>query len=109
MHRNAGHCSSVLHFQLVSSRVLLCCRYDEARALLRQGTSIEAMDSEGNTGLMLACRAGHGRLVKLLLRKGARHDASNAQGKTALHLALDNAHGSIAHFLTKLGVGPTAV
>ena len=74
-------------------------RYDEARAMLKEGASADTSDAEGNTLLMLACREGHGRLVKLMVRKGARLDACNVQHKSAEQLASDNNRGGIVKFL----------
>ena len=82
-----------------SSNIFVHCRYDEARVLLRKGAEIDTADAEGNTLLMLACRPGHGRLVKLLVRKGAKLDARNAEGKTAEQLAIHHCHKGIATFL----------
>lgn len=75
------------------------CRYDEARTLLREYAEADTVDAEGNTPLMLASKAGHGRLVKLLVRKGAKADALNAEGKTAEQLAIDCGHHGIACFM----------
>lgn len=82
-----------------SSNIFLHRRYDEARAVLRKGAEVDTADAEGNTLLMLACRAGHGRLVKLLVRKGAKLDALNTEGKTAEQLATYYCHKGIATFL----------
>ena len=80
--------------------IMLCQhRYHETRALLKEGRFVDTSDAEGNTLLMLACREGHGRLVKLMLRKGARLDTCNVQHKTAEQLALDNNHSGIVKFL----------
>ncbi|KAA6423104.1 MAG: hypothetical protein FRX49_07091 [Trebouxia sp. A1-2] len=53
----------------------------------------------GNTPLMLACREGHGRLVKLFVRKGADVAAHNLEGMTAEQLALSKGHTGIVKFL----------
>ena len=83
----------------VAVTFLVYRRYDDARVLLREGTEIGTTDAEGNGPLMLASRAGHGRLVKLLVRKGAKLDALNAEGKTAEQLAIQHHHKGIAKFL----------
>lgn len=103
-------CSQVLESTLLTlsttlpaSNVAVTClvrnRYDEARVLLREGAQIDTADAEGNAPLMLASRAGHGRLVKLLVRKRANPDALNAEGKTAEQLATQYHHKGIATFL----------
>lgn len=78
---------------------VICHRYDEARKLLREYAEVDTSDAEGNTPLMLASKAGHGRLVKLLVRKGATLDALNAEGSTAEQLAMRCEHNGIASFL----------
>ena len=67
--------------------------------LLREYGEVDTTDVEGNTALMLASKAGHGRLVKLLVRKGAKLDALNAEGKSAEQLAIACEHNGIACFL----------
>ncbi len=77
----------------------MSCRYGEARALLKHGVPVDATDAAGNTPLMLSCREGHGRLVKLFLRKGASLVAQNHGGLSAEQLALSKGHRSIVKFL----------
>ena len=75
------------------------CRYTEARACVKLGLPLNVADGEGNTPLMLACREGHGRLVKLFVRKGADVAAHNLEGMTAEQLALSRRHTGIVKFL----------
>ena len=77
----------------------LSCRYTEARACVKLGFPLNVADGEGNTPLMLACRQGHGRLVKLFVRKGADVAAHNLQGMTAEQLALNRNNTGIVKFL----------
>ncbi|DBA79248.1 hypothetical protein WJX77_006350 [Trebouxia sp. C0004] len=79
----------------------LCCagRYTEARGCVKLGLPLNVADAEGNTPLMLACREGHGRLVKLFVRKGADVAAHNIEGMTAEQLALSQGHTGIVKFL----------
>lgn len=89
------------------------CRYDAARELLGQAGPhaadlLEAPDDLGRRPLMLACAAGHGRLIKLLLRKGAHLDAQDkANGRTALHHAVLGGHRAVAQHLLKAGADAT--
>ncbi|KAK9829625.1 hypothetical protein WJX72_006947 [[Myrmecia] bisecta] len=78
-------------------------RYDEARALLKEGVLSEAVDEEGTTPLMLVAQGGYGRLVKLFLRKDANINARNLAGNTALHFALANQHKAVAKYLIAQG------
>lgn len=73
--------------------------------MLKGGVELDTADAEGNTPLMLACRGGHGRLVKLLVRKGANHAALNADGKTAEQLAGHHHHKGVATFLQEFYIG----
>ena len=87
-------------------------RYGAARELLSQaGTHVAALldarNALGRSALALACRAGHGRLIKLLLRKGACLDAQDAAGLTALHHAVLGGHHAVAQHLLKAGADPT--
>lgn len=77
-----------------------CCRYAEARQLVKQGASLSSTDQEGNTALMLASRHGHGRLIKLLARKGANLGSQNNLGFTAVQLAQASMHNNVVKFLT---------
>lgn len=55
---------------------------------------VEAVDEQGDTPLIMASRAGSGRVLGLLLRRGARVNATNkSTGETALHGAA--ASGSV--------------
>jgi ankyrin repeat protein len=50
--------------------------------LIDAGANLEKADKWGNTALMVACKAGNGKLVKVLLEKGADKDAKNNAGKS---------------------------
>ncbi|HSE22744.1 MAG TPA: ankyrin repeat domain-containing protein [Pyrinomonadaceae bacterium] len=56
-------------------------------SLLSKGASIDTVDSEGNTALILAAKQGNMSGVEYLLKKGAKVDQRNANGETALVLA----------------------
>ncbi len=51
--------------------------------------SINLQNAEGNTILMIACKAGHYGLAKLCLEKGANREITNKQGLTAYQLAFE--------------------
>eukprot|EP00891_Asterochloris_glomerata_P003042 jgi/Astpho2/3042/e_gw1.00051.319.1_t len=82
---------------------LVLCRYDEARSLLKSSAQVDVRDGAGNTPLILACQAGHGRLIKLLLRKGADINAYNSTGRTALQAAAAGQHQAAVKYLRSLG------
>ena len=55
---------------------------------------------------MLACREGHGRLVKLFVRKGSDLGVQNQEAMTAEQLALSSGHTGIVKFLRDYQVNP---
>ena len=88
------------------------CRYEAARELLGQAGAhcaalLAAHNSRGQTPLMLACAAGHGRIIKLLLRKGAALNTQDATGLSALHHAVLGGHRAVAQHLLKAGADAT--
>lgn len=96
-------CITPQHSQLI----LYNCRYDDARRLLKHASlQIDQHDHDGNTPLMLACKGGQGRLVKLCLRKGANINAQNTIGDTPLHLAAAAGHRAITKHLLQSGASP---
>ena len=74
---------------------------------MKQDTPVDCTDTEGNTPLMLSCREGHGRLVKLFVRKGADVKVSNRDGLNAQQLAQHMGHHHVVKFLQELNEGPT--
>ena len=81
-------------------------RYNEARALVKQGVPVDTCDAQGNTPLIISAREGHGRMVKLFVRKGANLEAHNIDGMSAEQLALSSGHIGIVEYLheSKIGV-----
>ena len=57
------------------------------RELIERGVDVNAMDTDGNTALLLAVRGGHTGIVPLLLAKGANVNARSKNGDTALKSA----------------------
>jgi ankyrin repeat protein len=51
--------------------------------------TLESLDEEGNTPLMIAAQEGLYGVVKFLLDAGANKHATNYAGKTAFDLAFD--------------------
>ncbi len=72
-------------------------------ALLGRGMDVNTVDSEGNTLLMLASRAGRDRMVELLLRNRASPLKINKYGDSALMLAALKGWQSIAEALGAAG------
>lgn len=57
---------------------------------------VNLLDGDGYTPLMLAARAGHGRMCELLISYGAKCDIENSRLETALSLARQNSIGKEA-------------
>jgi ankyrin repeat protein len=70
---------------------------------LATGAAIDARDRYGQTGLMLAARAGRREIVALLSESGADLDATAKFGLSALMLAIVAGHEDIARDLVRAG------
>ena len=60
---------------------------DVMESLISKGAMIDAIDSEGNTALILSAKQGNMSGVEYMLKKGAAVNQKNAKGETALSLA----------------------
>jgi len=74
------------------------------RVLLDGGATVDCVDAQGNTPLMLACQGGYRRCTALLLEREASVNTTNAVNlKTALHLASQNGHTDCVDILMNFG------
>jgi uncharacterized protein len=73
------------------------------RALLDRGADANARDRYGQTGLMLAARAGCQDVVAALIAHGADLDATAKFGLSALMLAVVAGHADVARLLARSG------
>jgi uncharacterized protein len=71
--------------------------------LLRRGANVDARDRHGQTGLMLAARAGHRDVAALLIAHGADLNATAKFGLSALMLAVVAGHEEVARLLARAG------
>lgn len=70
---------------------------------------VSTVDSDGNTGLMIAAQENNQDIVALLTTSPAEHiiNLQNTSGNTAMHLAAQESHMSMATALLVLGANPT--
>jgi ankyrin repeat protein len=71
--------------------------------LLRLGSDINSLDSNGQRALYRAVEGAHTETIRILLDKGADIDARDIRGWTALHRACANGQADLVHLL--LGKG----
>lgn len=75
----------------------------ELTSYLSECSADSAVDSAGNTPLIVACQNGHFSVCKLLLAHGADLNASNHKGNTALHYCMNYGYEDIGNFLIENG------
>ena len=73
------------------------------KELVATGVDVNARDSDGATGLMLASGNGHKEVAQALLAAKADVNLKNANGSTALLMALAGGHGELAGLLVEAG------
>ena len=83
-----------------------CKNGSHLRALLVNGISINAIDKQGNTALMLAAAANQIQVVALLVNNGANVNMQNQAGDTALMLAAANGAAEIVCLLLDANASP---
>lgn len=81
--------------------------YEEVKYLLENGrlcSSLNSMDNQGMTPLMVAVRQGEESIIELLLQSGADPNKENPNDfKTALHMASTLKNSQIVRLLLKYG------
>jgi len=78
-------------------------RLDTVEYLIHKGTNVNAIDSAGNSALLLSVMFGQSEEAKYLVKAGADVNITNNQGTTALKLASNNKHKEIVRLLKKAG------
>lgn len=73
------------------------------KALLAQGTDINAKDEQGGTALLYATIRSQKATVEFLLNNGAKTEIATGEGATALHLAARYGEADIASLLVARG------
>ncbi|KAH0362119.1 hypothetical protein KCU65_g8285, partial [Aureobasidium melanogenum] len=73
--------------------------HDIVRLLIRNGAGIDAQDSDGETALHSAARAGDLDLVRLLISKKAKINVKNDEGRSALDFACGENHLEVIQYL----------
>lgn len=80
-------------------------QFDAAKSILKKDKSItiDALSSQGQTGLMRLAEEGDRDAVSKTLQLGAKLDAKNAKGETALWYAVYGGHEDLALELIEKG------
>lgn len=76
--------------------------------LLSEGASIDTVDQDGNTPLMIAAKIGNPRIVKILLAHNPDLNKKNNVGNTALMIASENGQAFIVEQLIAKGADTNA-
>ena len=76
------------------------------RALIAEGAAIDARDSHGQSGVMVAAHLGHVDCVRALVEAGANLNAAAKFTLTALMLAVVAGHDEVARCLLDAGADP---
>lgn len=74
-----------------------------AEVLLKAGADINALDDDGSTALMDACRYGRSKMVTFLLMHGADPEIANARGEKVIDFAIELDRRHIVIDLVKAG------
>jgi ankyrin repeat protein len=78
-------------------------KLEAVRALVAEGTPVDAPDGEKHTPLMWAAFNGHTAIVSFLLENGAEPDAKDVNGRTALMYASSGPFPETVVLLLKKG------
>lgn len=74
--------------------------------LLKSGSDVDALDTEGQTPLMYAAQGGNLEILELLLEYGAQLDKVEDRKWTPLHFAARHGHVGVVRKLLELKVAP---
>jgi len=80
---------------------------ERLRALLDNGSDVNARDRYHQTALMLAAQGGHAGVVRLLVERGADLDVAAKFSLTALMLAVSAGHAEVVRILVGAGADLT--
>lgn len=76
--------------------------------LLSEGASIDTVDQNGNTPLMIAAKIGNPRILKILLVHNPNLNKKNSAGNTALMIASEHGQAFVVEQLIAKGADPNA-
>ncbi len=78
--------------------------YDIAAELIQCGAELNAVNTDGNNALWLACFSGNLNLINLLIESGVNPDNQNENGVTCLMYASSAGKTEVVALLLKAGV-----
>ncbi|XP_064397691.1 protein phosphatase 1 regulatory subunit 12A-like isoform X3 [Halichondria panicea] len=82
---------------------------EEVERLLTEGADVNAINSDGLTGLHQCCIDDDFEMVETLVKHGANMDAQDNEGWSPLHAAASCGHNHIVRFLLESGAHPALV
>ncbi|KAG9497868.1 hypothetical protein J7337_010740 [Fusarium musae] len=80
-----------------------------ASQLLKQGTSVSAVDAQERVPLHWAAANGHDKVAALLIQYGANPDAEDGRGLKPIHLATLKNYAKVVAVLLEGGVKPNTI
>lgn len=79
------------------------------KSFLSKSANPNAMEVNGDTALILACKQSHQAIVLLLIEKGANLNKSNLKGETALYITIENKQWELTRLLIEHGADPNTI
>jgi ankyrin repeat protein len=80
-----------------------------ATKLIREGSSVSALDAQERIPLHWAAANGHAKVASLLIQQGCDSNAEDGRGVKPIHLAAKKNHASVVTVLLEAGVEPDTI
>eukprot|EP01129_Flabellula_baltica_P014598 TRINITY_DN7028_c0_g1_i1.p1 TRINITY_DN7028_c0_g1~~TRINITY_DN7028_c0_g1_i1.p1 ORF type:complete len:613 (+),score=140.55 TRINITY_DN7028_c0_g1_i1:80-1918(+) len=97
---STGNFSKPLHYLTNENKP------DFIKTKIQEGASVNDVDADGATALLVACKLGYMDCVKVLADSGADLNATTRKGLNGIHLGAIGGHYEIVRLLVKSGVDP---
>ena len=94
----------------IHKAVDMCCFSEVLREMIDHGADVNAINTEYQTALMLACQKANESAVHALLKSGGDPNIPDANGETCLRIAIQNqSSGELVQALIEYGADVDAV